>query len=126
MAYYFYQIAYRDSKVLKDFGGLIQKQCSPSFDCNWGKQNTPLHVGTSYTHDVGFYSNRNVSATQHIVWAGSLNPQIVWMARGLHTLQTTINGGHSPLKFPPYSLFRAKGGQKTTTFFTHFHVRNTL
>ena len=39
--YYFYQLAYRDSKVPKCFVGLIQMQCSPSFDCNWGKQNDP-------------------------------------------------------------------------------------
>ena len=41
MEYYFYQLAYRDLKVPKHFVGLIQMQCSPSFDCNWGKQNDP-------------------------------------------------------------------------------------
>ena len=50
MEYCFYQLAYRDSKVPKRFVGLIlrsawglssQMQCSPSFDCNWGKQNHP-------------------------------------------------------------------------------------
>ena len=41
MEYYFYQLAYRDSKVPKNFVGLIQMQCSPSFHCNWGKQNDP-------------------------------------------------------------------------------------
>ena len=41
MEYYFYQLPYRDSKVPKRFVGLIQMQCSPSFDCNWGKQNDP-------------------------------------------------------------------------------------
>ena len=38
MEYYFYQLAYRDSKVPKRFVGL---QCSSSFDWNWGKQNDP-------------------------------------------------------------------------------------
>ena len=42
MDYYFYQLAHRDSKVPKRFVGLIQMQCSPSFDCNWGKQNDPI------------------------------------------------------------------------------------
>ena len=42
MEYYFYQLAYRDSNVPKHFVGLIQMQCSPSFDCNWGKQNDPI------------------------------------------------------------------------------------
>ena len=37
--YYFYHLAYRDSKVPKRFVGLNQMQCSPSFDWNWGKQN---------------------------------------------------------------------------------------
>ena len=50
MEYCFYQLAHRDSKVTKRFAGLIlrsdwglssQMQCSPSFDCNWGKQNDP-------------------------------------------------------------------------------------
>ena len=41
MEYYFHQLAYQDSKVPKRFVGLIQMQCSPSFDCNWGKQNNP-------------------------------------------------------------------------------------
>ena len=39
MKYYLYQLAYWDLKVAKCFVGLIQMQCSPSFDCNWGKQN---------------------------------------------------------------------------------------
>ena len=103
MEYYFYQLAYRDSKVPKRFVGLNQMQCSPSFDWNWGKQTTPLHVGTSYTHDFGFYS------THQIAWAGSLKPPIAWAA-------------NTPLlKFPPYSLFRLKGGRKTIIFFSHFH-----
>ena len=55
--------------------GLIQMHCSPSFDCSCNKT-TPLHVGTSYTHDIRFYSKRNVSATHHIVWAGLLNAEI--------------------------------------------------
>ena len=42
----------------KNFVGLIQMQCSPSFDCNWGKKTISLHIGTSYTHDIGFYSKR--------------------------------------------------------------------
>ena len=41
MEYYFYQLAYQDSKVPKRFVGLNQMQCSPSFDWNWGKQNDP-------------------------------------------------------------------------------------
>ena len=41
MEYYFYQLAYWDSKVPKLFVGLNQMQCSPSFDWNWGKQNDP-------------------------------------------------------------------------------------
>ena len=39
---------------------------------------------------------------------------------GLRPLRTPVNGGTPPLKFPPYSLFRPKGGRKTINFFTHF------
>ena len=51
MEYYFYQLAYRDSKVPKCFIGLIQMQCSPSFDCNWGKQNSKLAPATPTFHN---------------------------------------------------------------------------
>ena len=56
MEYHFYQLVYWDSKVPKRFVGLNQMQCSPSFDWNFGKKMTPLHVGTSYTHDFRIYS----------------------------------------------------------------------
>ena len=82
---------------------------------------TPLHVGTSYTHNFGFCSKGNASATHQIAWVGSLKPQIAWVARELRPLRTPINGETPPLKFPPYSLFRPKGGRKTINFFTHFH-----
>ena len=39
MEYYFYHLAYWDSKVPKRLVGLNQMQCSPSFDWNCGKQN---------------------------------------------------------------------------------------
>ena len=41
MEYYFNQLAYMNLKVPKRFVGLVKMQCSPSFDCNWGKQNNP-------------------------------------------------------------------------------------
>ena len=63
---------------------------------------TPLHVGTSYTHNIGFYSKRNISATNQIAWA----------VRWLHPLWTPIRGT-PPLKFPLYSIFRAKCGLKS-------------
>ena len=94
-------------------------QFSPSFDCNWANKTTPLHVGTSYTHDIRFYSKRNVSATHQIVWAGSLNPQIAWVVRGLRPLRTPLT--HLPLKFSPCSIFRPKGSQKTIKCFSNFH-----
>ena len=58
---------------------------------------TPLYVGTSFTHDIGFYSNRNISATHQIAWAGSLNPQIAW---ALRPLRTPVNRGTLPYKIP--------------------------
>ena len=76
---------------------------------------TPLHVGTSYTHNFGFYSKGNASATHQSAWAGSLKPLIAW------AVNPQLTGGHPPLKFPPYSLIRPKGGRKTINFFTYFH-----
>ena len=90
-------------------------QCSPTFYWNWGKQMTPLHVGTSYTHDFGFYTKGNASATHQIAWVGSLKPLIAC------PLRTPLTGGHPPLKFPQYLLFWPKGGRKTINFSSHFH-----
>ena len=107
MEYYFYQLAYRDSKVPKRFIGLNQMQCSPSVPLLTGtgaNKMTPLHVGTSYTHDFGFCSKGNASATHQIAWAGSLKPQIVWPVRGLRPLQIPINGGTPPFKIPPVPI----------------------
>ena len=80
MEYYFYQLAYWDSKVPKHFVGLNQMQCSPSFDWNWRKQNDPTACWHQVHHDFGFCSKGNASGTHQIAWAGSLNPQIAWAA----------------------------------------------
>ena len=47
-----------------------------------GYKNDPTAYCTSYTHNIRFYSKRNVSATHQIAWVGSLNPQIAWAERG--------------------------------------------
>ena len=39
-------------------------------------QTKQLHCIYSYTHDLGFYIKKKVSATHQIVCAGSLKPQI--------------------------------------------------
>ena len=82
---------------------------------------TPLHVGISYTYDFRLYSKGNASGTHQSAWAGSQKPQFAWPARGLRPPRTPINGGTPPLKFPPYSLFRPKGGQKSSNVFSYFH-----
>ena len=99
MEYYFYQHAYRDLKVPKCFVG----KCSalPLLTGTRTNKLTPLHVGTSYTHDFRVYSKEN--------------------ARGLHTLRTTINRETPPLKFLLYLLFRPKGGRKTINVFSCFN-----
>ena len=96
-----YQLAYQDSKVPKRFVGLNQMQCSPSFDWNCARQNDPtacwyqLHPQFQVLHQGKCLRNHQSA------WAGSLKPQFVWVARGLCPLQTPINGGTPPLKFPP-------------------------
>ena len=119
MEYYFYQLAYQDSKVPKCFVGLIH--ALPLLTATGANKTTPLHVGTSYTHDFGFYSKRNVSATHPIAWAGSPNhaPLRGWRG-GCALFQPPLTWGH-PFKIPPCLIFRAKGGQKTINFFGHFH-----
>ena len=77
MVYYFYQLAYRDSKVLKRFVG----KCSalPLLTGTGANKITPLHVGTSYTYNFRFYSKG--SGTHQSAWAGSLKPQTAWGMR---------------------------------------------
>ena len=70
---------------------------------------TPLIVENNFCTKRTPYS-----ATHQIAWAGSLNCQIAWAARELRPLEP-------PLKFSPYSIFRAKGGRKTINCFSHFH-----
>ena len=69
--------------------------------CNCGMQTKQPHVSISFIRNIGYSSKRNVSATQQIVWVGSLNTQIAWAVRRLHLLQTPINCGTSPFKIPP-------------------------
>ena len=111
MEYYFYQLAYRDSKVPKRFVGLNQMQCSPSFDWNWGKPNDP----TACWHQL--HPRFQVLLQGKCL---SYPPECV----GGVTETTNSVGGEGavpPLKFPPYSLFRPKGGRKTINFFSHFY-----
>ena len=102
----FQQLVYRDSKVPKHFVGLIEMQFSPSFDCNWGKQNDPTACWYQL-HPRYWVSQREKSLSY---------PPDAWAIRGLCLLQTPIKRVTTPLKFLPYSIFRAKGGQKTINF----------
>ena len=97
MEYYFYQLAYRDSKVPKRFIRLTQTQCSPAFDCNWGKQNNP----TACWHQLH-------PRFQVLQQGKCLSYQPDWVGgEGLRPLPTPVNGGTPPFKIPPYSLCRA-------------------
>ena len=100
MEYYFYQLAYRDSKVPNNFVGLNQRQALPLLTGTRANKMTPVHVGTSYTQDFGFYSKGNASGTNQSALAGSLKPQIAWAVRGLRPLRTPVNGGTPPFKIP--------------------------
>ena len=106
---YFYQLAYRYSKVPKRFVGLNQMQCSPSFDWNWGKQNDPtacwyqLHLRFQVLQQGKClrYPPEHVGGVTETTIGGNGD------APPSNPLKT---GGHPTLKFPPYSLFRPKGG----------------
>ena len=116
MEYCFYQLAYQDSKVPKCFVGLNQMQCSPSFDWNWGKQNDPtvcwhqLHPRFPVLQQgkcLRYPPERVGGVTETANCVGS---------EGAVPPLNPINRGTPPLKFPPYSLFRPKGGRKTINF----------
>ena len=122
MEYYFYQLAYRDSKVPNCFVGLNQMQCSPSFDWNWGKQNDP----TACWHQLHprfrvLQQGKCLRYPPERVGGVTETTNCVGGERALPPSNPSKLGGHPPLKFPPYSLFRPKGGRKTIKFLTHFH-----
>ena len=90
MEYYFYQLAYRDSKVPKRFVGLIQMQCSPSFDCNWAKQNDPTACWHQLHPRLLVLQQWKCLSYPPDCVGGSLKPQNAWAARGT-----------APFKIPP-------------------------
>ena len=82
MEYYFYQLAYRDSKVPKRFLGLIQMQCSPSFDCSWGKKKRPHCMLAPATHTISGFTAREMSQLPtRLHGRGHWNPKLRWGAR---------------------------------------------
>ena len=116
MEYYFYHLAYRDSKVPKRFVGLNQMQCSPSFNWNWGKQNDPtacrhqLHPRFRVLQQVKclrYQPERVGGVTETTNCVGG---------EGFAPFEPQLTGVHPPLKSPPYSLFSTKGGRKTINF----------
>ena len=121
MEYYFYRLAYWDSKVSKRFVGLNQMQCSPSFHWNWGKQNDPTACWHQLHPRFRVLQQGKCFRYPPDCMGGVTEPRIAWAVRGLCPLPTPINGGTRPLKFPPYLLFRPKGGRKTINCFSHFH-----
>ena len=101
------RLAYWDSKVPKRVVGLIQMQCSPSLDCNWGKQNDC----TACWHQLHpqfriLQQGKCLSYPGPPDWVGgSLNPQISRVARGCTHFEPLLT----------------KGGLKTINFFSHFN-----
>ena len=118
MEYYFYHLAYQDSKVPKHFIELIQMQCSPFLDCNWGKQNDHtacwhqlhpqyqvLHQGMSQL-PARLCKSRVTEPPNCLGSKGAVPPS---------------NSTHYTSYFPPYSIFRPKCNQKVINIFSHIH-----
>ena len=118
MEYYFYHLAYRDSKVPKRFVGLNQMQCSPSFDWNWGKQNDPtacwhqLHPRFLVLQQgkcLRYRPERVGGVTETTNCVGG---------KGLCPLRTPVNGGTPPFKIPPPTRYLAhRAAEKPSTFY---------
>ena len=100
---YYFQLAYRDSKVSKHFVGLFQMQCSSSFDCNWGKQNK-THCMLATPTISGFTAREMSRLPTRLRGRGHQIPNCV---------------GHS-LYNSPCLIFRAKGSRKTINLFLQF------
>ena len=83
---------------------------------------TPLHVGSSYTHDFGFYSKGNASATHQSAWAGSLKPQIAWQRGGCTPFEPQLTRSNPPLKFPHTRYLGQRAAEKPSNFLAIFMV----
>ena len=81
---------------------------------------TPLHVGTSYTHDFRFYSKGNAWYLPERVGRVT-ETRICVGGEGAQPPLNPHQRGTPPLKSTPYSLFMPNGGWKTVNFFSHFH-----
>ena len=109
MEYYFYQLAYWDSKVSKSTAfdlilrsvGLNQMQCSPFFDWNCGKQNDPtacwhqLHPQFQVLQPgkcLRYPPERVGGVTETTICVGG---------EGHSPFRTPINGGTPTFKIPP-------------------------
>ena len=101
MEYYFYQLAYRDSKVPKRFVGLNQVQCSPSFDWNWGKQNNPTACWDQLHPRFRVLQQRKCLSYPPDCVGGVTETQNCVGGEGSVPLPTPINGGTPPYKIPP-------------------------
>ena len=110
MEYYFYQLAYRDSKVPNHFVGLNQMQCSPSFDWNWGKQNDP----TACWHQL--------HPRFPVLQQGKCLSYPPERVGGVTETTNCVgdDGGTTPFKIPPVLIIQAKGRPKNHQLFKPF------
>ena len=112
--YYFYQLAYWDSKVPKCFVGLIQMQHFASFDCNWGKQNDPIACWHQWYWVL--QQGKCLSYPSDCVGWITKSPNCV---DGKGTpLQTPINGKTPQFELLPCAWYLGRrAAEKPSTFF---------
>ena len=96
MEYYFYQLAYWDSKVPNHFVGLNQMQCSG------GKLNDPTACWHQL-HPRFPVLQQEKCPPESMGWVTETTN-----CEGFAPFKPQLTGGHPLLKFPPYSLFRPK------------------
>ena len=105
-------------KVPKHFVGLIQMQCSPSFDCNWGKENdlTRCWDHLHFTPTISCFTAREMSqlSTRSHGW-GHWNPKLRGMRGGTAPFEPQLTRD-MPFKIPPYSLLGQRADRKTINF----------
>ena len=90
MEYYFYYLLTGTQKSQTAWLGLIQMQCSQSFDCNWGKQNNPIVCWHQLHPQFWVLQQEKCLPTHQIVWVGSVKLQIAWAARCCLSLKFSL------------------------------------
>ena len=121
MEYHFYQLAYPGLEGPQALRRITSNTVLSLFWLQLWQTKQPHSMLAPATPTISSFTVREMSQLPTRLCGRSNWNCKLHGRRGAQPLQTTINRGTSPLKFPPYLLFTPKGSRKTINVFSHFH-----